>query len=782
MRALPGDPHPLGVRWDGRGVNVAVHAEHAAGVDLCLFDAPLGAAETARLPLPARTGFVWHGWFPGLLPGQLYGFRVRGPWAPAEGHRCNEHKLLLDPYARAVCGAFAWHDSQFDDARHAAVFGTPFAAEALAARSAGARGAAGGTVGAAVGHGDVMDVQDSAPFVPKSLVVDSAFDWGDDRPPRIPDSATVIYECHVGALTARHPDVPPELRGTYLGLASPPVIEHLRALGVTAVELLPVHHFITERGLVRRGLVNAWGYNPLAFFAPHAGYATGDRGQQVTEFKRMVRALHAAGLEVLLDVVFNHTAEGDGTGPTLCLRGLDNRAYYRLQPGDPRRTIDDTGCGNTLDTSRLRGQQLVLDCLRAWVQECHVDGFRFDLAPALGRGPDNAHADAFWTTLLQDPVLARCRLIVEPWDLGPDGWRTGRFPPGLAQWNDRFRDGLRRFWRGEPGRVPELAYRLSGSSDLFATGPAASVNFVTCHDGFTLADLVSHERKHNEANGEDNRDGTDASWSRSWGVEGPTEDPVILATRERVRRSLLASTVLAQGIPMLSAGDELGRTQRGNNNAYCQPELLALDWAPGPRERDLLAFTRRVLALPREHPVLRRASFFRGRLPGDDDVQDVVWLGTHGRELSVREWEDSGSHVLGMLLPGPAPGERDTAGRALGGDSLLLLLNGGDATVPCLLPVPPRATRTLVASGAPVAPVAPGAAAASDATTAQDAAARGRWEVVLDTARGAPDAPLPGEDGLPAVLPAAADDPPGTAGRTHLLAHALMLLRWAHGP
>jgi len=750
LRALPGQPYPLGVRCDGRGVHVAVFAEHALGVELCLFDEALGAPETARLPLPGRTGFVWHGLFPELRPGQLYGFRVRGPWAPAEGHRCNPSKLLLDPYARAVAGRFAWHESLFD---HALPRGTTDLSQ-LDAR---------------------MDLRDSGPFAPKGIVIDDRFDWGDDRPPRVDPASAVIYECHVGALTARHPAVPPALRGRYLGLACRPVIDHLLSLGVTSVELMPVQHFLTEQAVAERGLENAWGYNPLAWFAPHAGYASGDRGQQVDEFRLMVRTLHAAGLEVLLDVVFNHTAEGDSLGPTLSLRGLDNRNYYRLQPSDLRHQVDYSGCGNTPDTSRLRGLQLVLDCLRHWVTAMHVDGFRFDLAPALGRGPSGEHALAFWNALLQDPVLAQVRLIAEPWDLGPDGWRTGRLPVGIAQWNDRFRDSVRRFWAGEPGQVPELASRLAGSSDLFATGPSASVNFITSHDGFTLADLVSHERKHNEPNGEGNRDGTDASWSRNWGVEGGTEDPAVLATRERVRRSLLATGVLSQGLFMLLSGDELGHGQEGNNNAYCQPRLLELDWSLDDRRADLLAFARRALRLAREQPVLRRRSFFRGRMDDHPVDRDVVWIGPDGAEMTVAHWNDPGNRFLGMLLPGAAADERDEAGLPLPGDTLLLLLNAGARAV-SLAPPP--------------------------------SAEAGHWELLLDSADCALDAPvaesLDGPVGsapeaparapaapLVAAAPAEAFTPPTrdagpaalrAAQSVRIPAHALRLWRWAHEP
>jgi glycogen operon protein len=473
MRPLPGTPAPLGARWTGRGVNVAVPAAPARAVWLCLFeDAPGGGLrETARLPLRERTGDVFHGFFPDLRPGQLYGLRADGPWDPAHGVRCNVHKLLLDPWALAVAGPLAWDDAVYAHAGGASV---PPAADGP------------------------PDTRDSAPFVPRGVIVDPAFDWEDDRPPSVPWSRTVICEAHVRALTMRHPQVPAEHRGRYLGVCAPPVIEHLQALGVTTLELMPVHHFVSERRLVQAGLSNAWGYNPLAFLAPHAGYASGDRGQQVREFQQMVKALHRAGIEVLLDVVFNHTAESGSDGPCLSLRGLDDAAFYRHRPDDPRLALDLTGCGNTLNVPHPHALQLVLDALRHWAGTMRVDGFRFDLAPALSRGPGLEHLDTFWHLLQADPVLSRCKLVVEPWDLGPDGWRTGRMPVGLSQWNDRFRDAVRGFWRGDQGLLPELASRLAGSSDLFEAGPTASVNFVTAHDGFTLLDLVSHATRHNQ--------------------------------------------------------------------------------------------------------------------------------------------------------------------------------------------------------------------------------------------------------------------------------------------
>ncbi|MBA2565770.1 MAG: glycogen debranching protein GlgX, partial [Gemmatimonadetes bacterium] len=515
MRVWPGSPHPLGATWDGEGVNFALFSENATGVDLCLFNRAEDAAEAERIPLRERTNMVWHCYLREVRPGQLYGFRVHGPYAPQLGHRFNSAKLLLDPYARAITGGVRWDDALF-----------------------------GYTVGA--GAEDVVpDARESAGFMPKCVVIDAAFTWGDDRPPHVPWNRTLVYECHVKGLTWRHPDVPERLRGTYLGLASEPILEHLRGLGVTAVELLPVHHSLTERELAARGLTNYWGYNTIGFFAPDARFATGAAGRQVHEFKSMVKTFHRAGIEVILDVVYNHTGEGSHLGPTLLLRGIDNLAYYRLVPGDLRRYLDFTGCGNSLNMLHPRTIQLIMDSLRYWVQEMHVDGFRFDLAPALARELFEVdRLGRFFAIIQQDPVLARVKLIAEPWDLGPGGYQVGNFPNGWVEWNGRYRDTVRRFWRGEGGLVSELAFRLSGSSDLYETrarSPYASINFVTCHDGFTLHDLVSYERKHNETNGEGNLDGTDDNLSRNWGVEGETQDVALVRLRERMKRNLLAT-------------------------------------------------------------------------------------------------------------------------------------------------------------------------------------------------------------------------------------------------
>jgi glycogen operon protein len=649
VRVWPGAPQPLGATWDGEGVNFALFSSHATAIELCLFDGPDGAAETARVPLVERDQGVWHAYLPDARPGQRYGYRVHGPWDPARGHRFNPQKLLVDPYARALSDAGRFGPSLFgydpDDDR-------------------------------------APSRLDSAAAAPKSIVVESAFTWGDDRPPRVPWTRTVLYECHVKGLTALHPDVPARLRGTYLGLATDPIIHHLQQLGVTAVELLPIHQTIVDRHLFTRGLTNYWGYNTVAFFAPDGRFATAGGGAQVAEFKTMVKRLHRAGIEVILDVVYNHTGESDHLGPTLSLRGIDNAIYYRLDGVDPRGYVDVTGCGNTLNLPHPRVAQLVLDSLRYWVEEMHVDGFRFDLAPALGRGAAiDSRSDVFFDMVRQDPVLARVKLIAEPWDLGPGGDWGGAFPAGWSEWNGRYRDGVRRFWRGDAGRVADLASRLSGSSDMFEPGGRsadASVNFVTCHDGFTLRDLVTYEEKHNEANGEDNRDGTDANWSRNWGVEGPTAAVEVLRQRGAVQRALLATLAFSQGVPMLLAGDEIGHSQHGNNNAYCQDsELSWIHWDLDEPARELLAFTRQVFAIRAANPVLRRRGFFHGRELSGTGLKDVAWLRPDGQELTDLDWHDPHVHVLGMLIHGQATDEKDDHGRPVIGRTLLLLLNGG---------------------------------------------------------------------------------------------------------
>ncbi|MBA2635447.1 MAG: glycogen debranching protein GlgX, partial [Sphingomonas sp.] len=668
MRVWPGQSFPLGATWDGEGVNFAIFSENATGVDLCLFDAPDDDAERLRIPLRERNDQVWHCYLPDVRPGQLYGYRVHGPYAPAEGHRFNPAKLLIDPYAKAISGTIKWSDALF------------------AYEIGGNRQ-------------DLVPTRDnSAAGNPKSVVVDSAFTWGDDRSPRTPWNRTVIYECHVKGMTALHPDVDEPLRGSYLGLASDPIIDHFRALGVTAVELLPVHHFVVDRHLAERGLTNYWGYNSIGFFAPDIRYSTRRSvlGAQVNEFKSMVKKLHTAGLEVILDVVYNHTGEGNHLGPTLSLRGVDNKAYYRLEPDNQRFYTDFTGTGNSLNMQHPRTIQLIMDSLRYWVTEMHVDGFRFDLAPVLARELFEVNRlSAFFDIIHQDPILSRVKLIAEPWDVGPGGYQVGNFPVGWAEWNDKYRDTVRHFWRGDHGHVPELASRLSGSSDVYAWSDRsayASVNFITAHDGYTLRDLVSYEQKHNEANGENNRDGHQNNISRNWGAEGEAGNAEIDAMRLRVTRSFLATLAFSQGIPMLAHGDEIGRTQRGNNNAYAQDnEITWVNWELEPWQRELLAFTRRLFAIRRANPVLRRRSFFRGRPVGQAGAKDVTWLRCDGREMTDADWHAPGVASLGMFISGDAADESDERGRPVRGDTMLLLLNA--STVPVHFTVPATSGR-----------------------------------------------------------------------------------------
>ena len=659
-RPWPGRPAPLGATWDGEGTSFALFSSSAEAVDLCLFDER--GTET-RLPLEDRTGDVWHGYLPGVAPGQEYGYRVDGPFDPASGQRHNPSKLLVDPYARALTGGYRLHDAVF---------------------------------GSLPGRDRVQEHRDSAPHVPRSVVVHDAFPWGDDRRPGTPWADTVVYEVHVKGFTAGHPDVPEQLRGTYAGLAHPAAVEHLVGLGVTAVELLPIHHFVSEPHLLRRGLTNYWGYNSLGYFAPHAGYsASGTRGQQVREFKAMVRALHEAGIEVLLDVVYNHTAEGDETGPTLSMRGIDNEGYYRLLPEDRARYRDYTGCGNTLDVRSSHVLQLIMDSLRYWVTEMHVDGFRFDLASALARSMhDVDKLSSFLQVVQQDPVVSSVKLVAEPWDVGEGGYQVGGFPPLWSEWNDRYRDAVRDAWRGEGG-VRELAYRLSGSSDLYNAGgrsPQASVNFVTAHDGFTLRDLTTYEHKRNEANGEDNRDGE--AHNRSWnaGVEGETDDARVNAVRRRQARNLLTTLLLSTGVPMLTMGDEVRRTQRGNNNAYCQDSPLSwMPWDLPPDACDLRDWVGALVALRRRHPALRQRTFFLGR-PDDEGVKDVAWFGVEGEELTDDEWFDPGQRTLAMYVDGRGIRMRGPRGERVVDDSLLLVLHTGGDDLDVRLPGPPWAT------------------------------------------------------------------------------------------
>ena len=662
LRIWPGRPYPLGATWDGAGVNFALFSEQATGVDLCLFREPGDTTEAAKIHLRERTDQVWHCYLPDARPGQYYGYRVHGPYEPARGLRFNAAKLLIDPYAKAITGAIKWSNDLFAY-----------------------------TVGS--GEEDLLpDPDNSAGGVPKSVVIDSAFTWEDDRPLNVPYNRTIIYECHVKGMTMRHPDVPPELRGTYLGLCSDAMIEYFQGLGVTALELLPVHQFVVDRHLAERGLTNYWGYNSIGFFAPDVRYATRGLGNQVYEFKTMVKTLHSAGLEVILDVVYNHTGEGNHLGPTLSLRGVDNTTYYRLEPNNKRFYTDFTGTGNSLNMQHPRTLQLVMDSLRYWVTEMHIDGFRFDLAPTLARELyDVDKLSAFFDIMQQDPTLARVKLIAEPWDVGPGGYQVGNFPVRWTEWNGQYRDAVRKFWRGVPGQVAEMASRVAGSSDIFSgsdRGVYASINFVTAHDGYTMRDLVTYEQKHNEANGENNQDGHNDNISRNWGVEGDTDDPAIIDLRYRLMRTFLATLVFSQGVPMLAHGDELGRTQRGNNNAYAQDnEITWVDWNLDARQQELLAFTRKLIALRQSHATLRRRHFFRGVAAAGAKQKDVTWVRPDGEEIAGADWRDPNAQALGMLIDGAATDEMDDRGHAVRGDTLLMLMNSSERDVRFRLPV-----------------------------------------------------------------------------------------------
>ena len=660
MRVWRGRPHPLGATWDGRGVNVAVFSDNATRIDLCLFDSADATAESQRVTLPATTGRVWHGYFPDLRPGQLYGLRADGPYDPINGHRFNVNKLLFDPYAKAV-----GRDLTYDDT----VYGyTPGADDRDLS----------------------FDTRNSAPHAPLAMVVDTAFTWASDHRPHRALADTVIYELHVKGFTKLHPGVPAQVRGTYAGLASPAAIDHILGLGANAVELLPVHYRISEPFLVAKGLSNYWGYNTLGFFAPDPRLAAAtDPDGVVREFKTMVDTLHDAGIAVILDVVYNHTAEASETGQTLSFRGLDNASYYHL--GDnPRFTFDFTGTGNSLNLGHPRTLQLVADSLRYWVTEMHVDGFRFDLAPELARqARDYDKLSPFFDVVLQDPVLAGVHLIAEPWDVGSGGYDVGNFPVNWSEWNGRYRDTVRSFWAGAPQQLGNLATRLSGSSDLYGDDgrrPSASINFVTVHDGFTLADLVSYNAKHNEANQENNNDGTNDNSSWNCGAEGPTSDPGVTVVRGRQMRNLRLTLVLSQGVPMLQAGDELARTQDGNNNAYCQDnELTWLDWDLDDDGRTLLDFTKRVIALRAAEPVFRRRDFFQGRrITGD--VKDIYWVSPAGREMQQEDWNDTSVDTLGVLLVGDEIDELDDHGQPIVGNSFLVLLNAAPDGIEFLMP------------------------------------------------------------------------------------------------
>ncbi len=666
MRILPGKPYPQGATWDGQGVNFALFSQHAHQVDLCLFEGPDTAIEARTVRLTERHNGVWHAYLPEVRPGQLYGYRVHGPYAPKQGHRFNPHKLLLDPYAKALTGPVTFRD------------------ELLAYRVGSPRG-------------DLSyDTRDSAPYVPKCVVIDDSFDWQGIAPPRIPWDETVIYEAHVKGMTMRHPSVPYELRGSYLGLVSPPVLDYLVQLGITAVELLPLHQSVSEPFLQARDLTNYWGYSTIGYFAPDVRFASEPGAQAVNEFKTMVRELHRAGIEVILDVVYNHSAEGGAGGPTLCFRGIDNRTYYRLAPEAKEGYRDYTGCGNSLDLTHPRVLQMVCDSLRYWVQQMHVDGFRFDLATTLAREPEAFERCArLFAVLQQDPTLAPVKLIAEPWDLGPGGYQLGNFPDDWGEWNDKFRDTVRRFWRGDAGQAADLAYRLSGSSDVFVgRTPHSSINFVTAHDGFTLHDLVSYARKHNEKNGEANNDGAGESWSSNWGVEGPTDDPSILKVREQTKKNFLATLLLAQGVPMIAAGDEIGRTQGGNNNAYCQDnETSWLDWQMHGAGAALLELVRTLTRIRKENPVLRKATFFRGTPPAAHAEKDVQWLDPHGRELTHEAWHDTTLRAFSMLVDARSSDLKGAAGEPQAGTTVMICLNAEGRPRTFHLPQEPKGGR-----------------------------------------------------------------------------------------
>ncbi|VTS07448.1 glycogen debranching protein GlgX [Tuwongella immobilis] len=651
LRAWPGKPYPLGATWDGTGVNFAIFSAHATSIELCLFESEDSPTESTKIPLVETTHQVWHAYLPDVKPGQLYGYRVHGPWEPENGHRFNPNKIILDPYAKAIGRTTRWDDSMF-------------------AYQVGNEAA------------DLsFDERDNAAFAPLAVVVDPAYIWGDDRRPNIPWHETLIYETHVKGFTKLNQLIPEELRGTYAGLATEPVIRYLKELGVTTVELLPVHHHLEDRHLVTKGLANYWGYNTLGFFAPEPDYAANPKGYEaVREFKMMVRTLHEAGLEVLLDVVYNHTAEGNHMGPMLSLRGADNASYYRLVNDDRRFYMDYTGCGNTLNMLSPFVLQLIMDSLRYWVVEMHVDGFRFDLASALARELHEVDKlGSFFDIIHQDPILSRVKLIAEPWDLGEGGYQVGNFPSLWTEWNGKYRDCVRSFWKGDGGTYAEFATRLCGSSDLYGHGgraPTASINFITAHDGFTLHDLVSYNEKHNNANGEDNRDGE--SHNRSWncGAEGPTDDPTILELRERQKRNLLATLLLSQGVPMLLQGDEVGRTQQGNNNVYCQDnELSWQNWEFSELQQKQLEFSQQLIAFWKKNPVLHRRKFFKGDVIPKAGEKDLVFLDPSGQEMTEQAWSVGYVQCMGVLLAGNAITELDPKGQRIIGDTLCILLN-----------------------------------------------------------------------------------------------------------
>jgi isoamylase len=682
---FPGKPYPQGATWDGTGVNFSLYSERATGIDLCLFNS-LEGPECDVIPFRESTGYVWHGYLPGIKLGQLYNYRVHGPFEPERGDRFNPAKLLIDPYARAIAGQLNWDAPVFGY-----VLGDP-------------------------AHDLSRDDRDSAWGVPRSVVTTSHYDWENDRPPLTPLHDSVLYELHVKGFTATNQEIPEDLRGTYAGLGHPVSVEYLKKLGVTAVELMPVHEFVDDKHLLDLGKRNYWGYSSINFFSPEARYsASGDSGEQIGEFKSMVKALHRAGIEVILDVVYNHTAEGSRMGPTLSFRGIDNATYYRLVAGNPRYYMDYTGTGNTLNVRHPQVLKLIMDSLRYWVQEMHVDGFRFDLAAALAR---ELHAvdrlSAFFDIINQDPVISQVKLIAEPWDVGEGGYQVGKFPPLWAEWNGRYRDVVRRYWKGDDGQLAELGYRLTGSSDLYQRDgrhPSASVNFVTAHDGFTLHDLVSYNEKHNEENGEENRDGANDNHSQNYGVEGPSDDPEIIATRDRQKRNLLLTLLVSQGVPMICAGDEIGRTQNGNNNAYAQDNPTSwIDWKLDDRRTSLLQFTRRLVELRRQHPNLHRRKFFQDRAIGPGTPQrdvdgrsepDIAWVRPDGNEMTPEEWNSGWVRCIGLLLNGRTLDDVNSFGELIRDDTFLMLFNPHHEPIRFYLPRPGSAWELLLDSGTP---------------------------------------------------------------------------------
>ncbi len=662
LKTWLGLPYPLGATWMEGGVNFALFSAHATGVELCLFDSADAERETVRIPMREQTNQIWHIFLPDFQPGQFYGYRVHGPYDPAHGHRFNASKLLLDPYAKAIAGRIDWDDSLF--------------AYQLGAED----------------EDFSVNNRDSGSRMPKAVVIDPAFDWGTDKPPGCPLSELMIYEVHVTGFTKLCPDVPDELRGTYAGVGSTAAIDYLKSLGINAIELLPVHQHVDDQTLTDKGLENYWGYNSIGYFAPECAYSSsGHEGQQVPEFKAMVKNLHAAGIEVILDVVYNHTAEGNHLGPTISFKGIDNRSYYRLVDDDPRFYMDYTGTGNTLDATSPHVLQLIMDSLRYWVLEMHVDGFRFDLASTLAREAKDVSAfSAFFDVIHQDPVLSQVKLIAEPWDVGDGGYQVGNFPVLWAEWNGKYRDAIRRYWKGDEGLIGELAYRLTGSPDLYQHGgkqPYASINFITAHDGFTLNDLVSYNDKHNEANGEGGNDGDNNNASWNCGAEGPTDDEEVNALRRRQRRNFLATMFFSQGVPMICGGDEYGRTQDGNNNAYCQDnEISWLDWDADKRDAKLFEFTRKLIDLRRHHPIFRRPKFFQGRKIRGGDVKDVMWFDPNGEEMNEEGWNTAHAKCLGMLLSGDAIDVRSFHNEPILDRTYLLLFNAHHETVSFTLP------------------------------------------------------------------------------------------------